>query len=219
MRLVVILIGPPGSGKGTQADMLREKFGFVSYSTGALFRNEMARGTALGKRIAPLMDKGLFVPDDIVLETIIGRVEKTRQPVILDGFPRTLNQAKQLLGFLQRKTGRYQPVAIEIGLPTKEIYRRVSGRLSCDKCGKVYHVKFRPPRLTEHCDKCGRPLRFRSDATRAVVKTRIQAYRKETWPIIKYFGHAPAIKFFSVKGAQSIAAVSTDIKKIINKLK
>ena len=219
MQPVIILIGPPGSGKGTQAEMLSEKFGYISYSTGALFRNEMARGTALGKRIAPLMDKGLFVPDDIVLEAVIGRVEKARRPVILDGFPRTLNQAKILLDFLQRKTGRYQPVAIEISLPVKEIYRRVSGRLSCDKCGKVYHVTFRPPRLTEHCDKCGRPLRFRSDATRAVVKTRIQVYRNETWPIIKFFRQTSGLKFFSVNGAQSISAVSADIKKIVKKLK
>ena len=219
MRLIFILIGPPGSGKGTQADMLCEKFGFVSYSTGAIFRNEMARGTALGQRITPLMDKGLFVPDDIVMEAVIGRIQKTRRNVILDGFPRTLVQAKLLERFFQLAPGRFLPVAIELGLPMREVYRRVSGRLSCDKCGKVYHVKFRPPRLTQRCDKCRRPLKFRSDATRAVVKTRIKVYQKETLPIVKFFRQRPIFKFFSVKGAQSIAAVSADITKIVKKIK
>lgn len=218
MRLIFILIGPPGSGKGTQADMLRERFGFVSYSTGVIFRNEMARGTALGKRITPLMDKGLLVPDDIVAAAVIGRIQKTRQTVILDGFPRNLAQVKTLADFLGKSQGQYQPVAIEISLSEREIYRRVSGRLGCDKCGKVYHVKFRPPRRQRRCDQCGQPLKLRSDATIGVVRTRIKVYKKETAPIIKFIRRAPVFKFFSVNGARPIAAVSADIKKIIKKI-
>ncbi len=181
MRLV--FIGPPGIGKGTYASMLSKKYGIPHISTGDIFREEIAKGTELGKKVKEYVEKGLLVPDDIVIEVVRRRLSQPdcRRGFILDGFPRTLRQAEEL----EKITTIDAAILFEA--PLEVIIERVSGRLVCPKCGAVYHIKWRPPKTPGICDVCGSQLVRRKDDEPEVVRRRYELYLQTFTPIIEFY--------------------------------
>ncbi|NPA97301.1 MAG: adenylate kinase [Crenarchaeota archaeon] len=181
MRLV--FIGPPGIGKGTYASILSKKYGIPHISTGDIFREEIAKGTELGKKVKEYVEKGLLVPDEIVIEVVKQRLSQPdcQKGFILDGFPRTLRQAEALDQMTKIDA------AILFEAPVEVIIERVSGRLVCPKCGAIYHVKWRPPKKPGICDVCGSKLVRRKDDEPDVVRRRYEIYLQTFTPIIDYY--------------------------------
>ncbi len=181
MRLV--FIGPPGIGKGTYASILSKKYGIPHISTGDIFREEIARGSELGKKVKEYVEKGLLVPDDIVIEVVKQRLSQPdcQKGFILDGFPRTLKQAEALDQITKIDA------AVLFQAPVEVIIERVSGRLVCPKCGAIYHVKWRPPKKPGVCDLCGAQLVRRKDDEPEVVRRRYEIYLQTFTPIIEYY--------------------------------
>ncbi len=184
--LVLILLGPPGSGKGTQATLLRDKFKLPHISTGDLLRDHIRRGTDLGSKAKSFIDKGLLVPDQIIMDLLFDRVAQKdcAQGYILDGFPRTLAQAKKLQSHLE---GRIKPVIIDLDLKDSQIIERLCKRVSCEQCGTPYHLKYSPPKEEGKCDKCKAILVQRSDDTPEVISKRLKVYHEQTSPLIDYY--------------------------------
>lgn len=188
MKRRVVLLGPPGSGKGTVAKKLEETFGLEHISTGHWFRREMSEGTELGKRVERYIVRGELVPDEMVLGLIEhwfkpGTIE---QGYLFDGFPRTRAQAEALDRFCAEKLAPLE-VVLYLDCPEDVILDRITGRRVCLSCGKVYHVRTFPPRSPGICDECGSPLTQRSDDTEEVVKNRLVFYRKITEPLVDYY--------------------------------
>jgi adenylate kinase len=184
----IVLLGPPGAGKGTQAKRLAEVFSLQHLSSGDVLRAERASGTELGKQVASIMDSGALVPDAVMVEVMLGRVLKpgAYKGVLLDGFPRTLPQARSLDEALTR-AGRRIDAAVSLDVPDEVIVERICGRLSCPKCGTIYHQKFNPPAKDGVCDREGTALVHRRDDTPEVVRQRLAAYHQETEPLIDYY--------------------------------
>lgn len=186
MRLV--LLGAPGAGKGTQAQLLAERFGLKHVSTGALLRAAIQNGTELGRRAKEYMDRGELVPDQLVLAMVR---ELLRQPeyaggFILDGFPRTVAQAEALDPMLTELGMRLDRV-VNIDVPSAELVARLAGRRVCKNCPASYHLIYNPPRLPETCDQCGSPLVQRPDDSEATVLNRLAVYERQTRPLIDYY--------------------------------
>lgn len=180
MRLV--LIGPPGCGKGTQAELLRKKFGLPHVSSGNILRAEVAAGTAFGKKIKKYMDKGEIGPQELITDVVLAHIENNcASGFILDGFPRTLYQAEKL----NERHG--VAAAIYLKVAEKEIVKRITGRRTCGKCARVYHVDYSPPKKNGTCDNCGAGLVQRADDTAETVKNRIRVYNEETLPVLDYY--------------------------------
>jgi adenylate kinase len=186
MARVVILLGPPGAGKGTQAARLSSALGLPHVSTGDLFRENRAKGTALGKRAQEFMDKGILVPDELVLDMLFDRVGRAdcAQGYVLDGFPRTLPQAEALAKRLPVSTAVR---ALNLSVPDAALLDRITGRRTCTNCGNVHHVKNAPPKVEGKCDRCGHALVQRTDDTEPVFKERLAVYRKQTQPLEGYY--------------------------------
>jgi adenylate kinase len=184
--LVLILLGPPGSGKGTQAAMLQDKLHLPHISTGDLLRDHVRRGTELGKRAQTYMDKGQLVPDVLILDMLFERVSQKdcTQGYILDGFPRTLAQAEALQ---TRLKGKPAPIVINLDLSDPKIIERLSNRVVCEQCGISYHLIYSPPKTEGKCDKCDGRLIQRSDDTEAVITKRLKVYHEQTSPLIEYY--------------------------------
>jgi adenylate kinase len=184
--LVLILLGPPGSGKGTQAAMLQDQLHLPHISTGDLLRDHVRRGTELGKRAQTFMDNGQLVPDALILDMLFERVSQRdcANGYILDGFPRTLPQAEALQARLK---GKPAPVVINLDLPDVTIIKRLTNRVSCEKCGTPYHLIYSPPKTQGKCDKCDGQLVQRSDDTEAVITKRLKIYHEQTAPLIAYY--------------------------------
>jgi adenylate kinase len=184
--LVLILLGPPGSGKGTQAAMLQDKLHLPHISTGDLLRDHARRGTELGKQAQTFMDKGQLVPDALILDMLFERVSQKdcSKGYILDGFPRTLPQAEALQGRLKGKTA---PIVINLDLSDAKIIERLTNRVTCEKCGTPYHLIYSPPKTQGKCDKCDGKLVQRSDDTAAVITKRLKVYHEQTAPLITYY--------------------------------
>lgn len=186
MRLV--LLGPPGAGKGTQAKKLAEKLGLPHISTGDLLRQNVAGGTNLGKEAKGYMEKGALVPDKLVTSMLIERFTQAdvKKGFILDGYPRNLAQARDLDNILKEKN---IPIDMALYLKTSVavIIQRLSGRLVCKNCGVNFHIKNMPPKVPMVCDNCGGKLYQRSDDNEATIKTRLEVYEKESAPLIKYY--------------------------------
>jgi adenylate kinase len=184
--LVVILMGPPGAGKGTHAGPLSQHLGLPHISTGDLFREHIRGQTSLGQKAKSYMDKGHLVPDELVLDMLFDRVAKPdcKNGYILDGFPRTLPQAKELD---QRLSHQNRVVALNFNLADPVIIERITGRIACKSCGHPYHLKFDPPKQDMVCDACQGPLYQRDDDKEEIIRKRLEVYRAQTQPLIDYY--------------------------------
>lgn len=181
MRLV--FIGPPGVGKGTYAQAVSQHYRIPHISTGDIFREEVKRGSELGRKVQTYLERGLLVPDELVVEVVKARLarEDCSRGFILDGFPRTLPQAEVLEVF--------NPPDLVINFTADDgvIIERLSGRRICSRCGSIYHIKYMPPRFLGLCDKCGAPLIVRKDDRPEVVAERLRVYREQFTPIINFY--------------------------------
>ena len=206
----LILLGAPGAGKGTQAELLVEKLSIPAISTGNMLREAMANGTELGKKVKQYMDDGLLVPDDLILGIVAERVTKPdcQNGFILDGVPRTLAQAEAL----EAKGVRIDYV-VSIEVDDSEIEARMTGRRVCGRCGASFHVVANPPREEGICDHCGNPLIIRKDDAPETVKSRLATYHSTT-EILKDF-YAKRGKLKLIHGDQSIEGAFADILKAI----
>ena len=194
--VVLILLGPPGAGKGTQAGMLSETLQLPHISTGDLLRSNIKEGTELGKTAKGYMDQGKLVPDALILDMLFARVaqEDCQKGYILDGFPRTLAQAKAYDNRLGKET---KTIAINLALSNEIIVDRLSKRLTCKECNTPYHLTFSPPKKEGICDVCEGPLIQRSDDKEEVIKNRLAVYEKQTSPLIHYYSEQKNLKEFS----------------------
>lgn len=205
---VLILLGPPGAGKGTQARMLEEKFGLVQLSTGDLLRAAVAAGTEAGKAAKAVMEAGNLVSDDIVLAILKDRLamDDVAKGVILDGFPRTAGQAEALDGLLS-ETGQKVNAAISLEVEDEAMVARVSGRYTCAKCGEGYHDTFKQPAVEGVCDKCGgTEFKRRADDNAETVRSRLTAYHAQTAPLIAYYGEKGCLETIDAMGDISVIA-------------
>ena len=212
---VLILLGPPGAGKGTQARMLEEKFGLVQLSTGDLLRAAVAAGTDAGKAAKAVMEAGDLVSDDIVLAILKDRMREpdTDAGVILDGFPRTTVQAEALDGLLA-ESGQKIDAAISLEVEDEAMVERVSGRYTCAKCGEGYHDSFKQPKVSGVCDKCGgTEMKRRADDNAQTVRSRLAAYHAQTAPLIDYYDAHGVLKRVPAMG--EIQAVANELGSIV----
>jgi adenylate kinase len=183
--VILVFLGPPGAGKGTQAKLLSQRMGFLHLSTGDLLREAVKNQTPLGKKAKEYMDRGELVPDELIVQLIEETMPKDGN-VILDGFPRTVNQALALEEMLKGKGEKISKVLF-FDVPDEVIIDRLSGRRVCSKCGAVYHVKYNQPKIEGVCDLCGGSLVQRDDDKEDVVKKRLEVYRKQTQPLIEFY--------------------------------
>ena len=183
----IIMLGPPGAGKGTQAEFLSEKYGIPQISTGAIIRGVIASGSDEGKRIKELIDKGMLLPDETVVSMVKNRLAEPdcKNGFILDGFPRTIEQAKAL-----DKMGVKIDHVLSIELSDDEILERLSGRRECKVCRASYHIEDHPPKKEGICDRCGGELITRDDDKPETIKNRLEVYHESTEPLKKYYEEA-----------------------------
>ncbi|MFL2761690.1 MAG: adenylate kinase [Dehalococcoidia bacterium] len=206
----VILIGPPGSGKGTQANKLASSLNVPSVSSGDLFREHKQSGSELGNKAAEYMSKGELVPDEITVNMVIDWIESKKQAggFLLDGFPRTLSQAKSLDTYIKPKSSI--DIVLYIKVRTKELVNRLAGRFFCTSCGTSYHIEFAPPKLANVCDHCESKLMQRDDDKPNIVMKRIHVYESETSPLINYYQKQSILK--EIDGEESIDIVSQNLQ-------
>jgi len=190
----VILLGPPGAGKGTQAKKIVEHYGVPQISTGDLLRDNVQRGTELGRQAKVIMDRGELVPDELMYDIVADRLRQVDclPGFILDGFPRTVAQAGWLDAFLEKqffdKSPEFcQPVVIQLEVDYTQLLLRLTGRRSCPTCGRIYNVHFQPPRVDELCDLDGSKLVLRNDDREEVIRERLAAYDRQTRPLVDYY--------------------------------
>ncbi|WP_026895024.1 adenylate kinase [Clostridiisalibacter paucivorans] len=208
MRL--ILLGPPGAGKGTQASGIIKKYDIPHISTGDIFRKNIKEGTDLGKKAKEYMDKGLLVPDELVVAIVKDRLteDDCKKGFLLDGFPRTVAQADALDKELSN-LGHSLDNVINIDVPKEALIERAVGRRICKDCGATFHTKFNPPKKEGVCDVCGGDLYQRDDDTAETVTKRIEVYQEQTRPLIDYYNKKGIV--LDIDGAQDIEKVFEDI--------
>lgn len=213
--LNLILLGPPGVGKGTQAKILVEKYGLCQISTGDMFRERITQEDALAVDLKAILDAGQLVPDELTIKMLADRIEKPdcAEGFILDGFPRTVGQAEALDSLLAEKNKKLDSV-IELSVEEEAVVKRITGRFTCAHCGAIYHEENNPPKQEGVCDHCGhRHFARRSDDTEDVVKSRLQAYHDKTAPIIPYYKAKSLLK--TVDGMGTVKAVSAEIDAVL----
>lgn len=214
--MILILLGPPGAGKGTQARRIMDQKGLVQLSTGDMLREAVSKGTKYGKAAKAAMDAGDLVSDDIVVSIIAERIEgkDCEKGFILDGFPRTLAQAKALDDMLEEK-GKALDHVIEIRVDEEALVKRITGRFACAKCGANYHDTFKRPNKKGVCDACGgTDFSRRSDDNEETVRARLKAYREQTAPLLPYYRDQGVLE--TVDGMKSIDEVAGQITAILN---
>ena len=213
--MIVILLGPPGVGKGTQAVRLADDLGWRHLSTGDLLRAHRREGTALGREAKGYMDAGELVPDDVILGMVRSELESMApdQGVVFDGFPRTVPQAAGLDGLLG-EMGRQVDRVVVLHADDEVLVKRLSGRRSCPECGAVYNVHFNPPETEGRCDRCDGELVHRRDDTAETVRTRLEVYREQTAPLIRFYEthDAPVV---SVDGERDVDEVAEELEEVV----
>ena len=212
----IILLGPPGAGKGTQAKRLVDERGMVQLSTGDMLREARSSGTEMGKRVAQVMDRGELVTDDIVIGLIEEKLTQAEGAgFIFDGFPRTLPQA-DALGRLLDKVGQSLDAVIEMQVDDAALVARITGRVTCGGCGAVYHDQTHPTRVDGVCDACGsKDLRRRADDNEASLKQRLMEYYKKTSPLIGYYYAKGQLS--TIDGLAEVEAVADAVRKVLDK--
>jgi adenylate kinase len=215
--MMVILLGAPGVGKGTQAQILAQREGWVRISTGDLLREEVAAGTALGRQAQQVMARGELVSDALIGEIVRQKLEKpeARSGVVFDGFPRTLAQARWLDRMVE-DLGRALDAVLHLSLPEAQIVRRISGRRSCPNCQALYHVESRPPDRQQLCDRCGGPLVQRDDDRPEVVTERLRVYREQTAPLLAFYRDRGQ-RVVEIDGAGSVEVVGQRIRRALGR--
>ncbi len=206
----LLIMGPPGGGKGTQAEVLVRELGVTHISTGDMFREAVKEGTEMGKKAKEYMDKGQLVPDEVVIGMVKERLSRPdcARGFLLDGFPRTLAQAEALDTTL-KEMGIKLDAVININVPRQPILERLTGRRVCRNCGATYHIKYNPPKVEGKCNNCGGELYQRSDDTEETVNKRLDVYEAQTQPLIEYYAKKGLIK--DINGNQDIKKVSEDM--------
>ena len=212
--MVLLLLGAPGSGKGTQAKFLVESFCIPQLSTGDMLRAAVKAGTKLGQEAASYMQKGALVPDSLVLGLISERIQQAdcKSGFILDGFPRNIPQAEALEQTL-KVAGKTIDRVVAIDVSERELVERLTGRRSCKSCGTGYHIKFQPPQKTDKCDRCGGDLIQRNDDVESVIRDRLTVYSQQTAPLLDYYGSRGVLR--KVTGVGSLAEVTALISKAL----
>ena len=213
----LILLGPPGAGKGTQAKLLEDKQGYKQLSTGDMLRGAVAAGTEMGLRAKAVMDRGDLVSDDIVVSIIAERLDKpdVKKGFILDGFPRNKAQAEALDRMLKEK-GLKLDAVIEMRVDDEALVKRIAGRYTCAKCGKGYHDEFAKPKKPGICDVCGSSeFVRRADDNEKTVRDRLQVYNKQTAPLVDYYGRTGVLH--KVNGMADIGVVTRQIEDVLER--
>jgi len=210
----IIMLGPPGAGKGTQAKMLVERLGIPQISTGDMLRAAVKDGTELGKKAKEYMDAGKLVPDEVVIGIVKERLAQAdcERGFILDGFPRTIPQAEALDRVLE-ELGKRIDYVINVAVPNEELITRLTGRRTCRKCGAMYHVVFNPPREEGRCDKCGGELYQRDDDREETIRQRLEVYQAQTAPLIDYYKKKGVL--YDIDGTGSIEDIFQNILKVL----
>lgn len=210
----IVMLGAPGAGKGTQALRIAEQYGVPHISSGDIFRKNLKEGTELGLRAKAYMDEGLLVPDELTTDLVISRLreEDCKDGYVLDGFPRTLPQARALSEKLKSEGARID-FALDIEVSDEEIVSRVSGRRICPKCGAGFHTLYNKPQIEGICDICGAELKMRDDDRPETVLKRLEVYHAETEPLIAYYKEEGILR--TVDGSQSIDKVFEDSLNVL----
>jgi len=211
---VVIFLGAPGSGKGTQAKVLAAKFGAPHLSTGDMLREHVAKGTMLGLKAKPIMERGELVPDSLVLKMVAERIERPdcSSGFVFDGFPRTVAQA-QYLGELLRQHGFRNPLVIHMVISNTLLIRRLTGRRTCSIGGEIYNIFDRPPKVEGICDNDGGVLIQRPDDREEVIRARLMAYDKQTSPLVNYYRRLGQL--YEVDASKSVPEVEQEIAQAV----
>ncbi len=214
----LILLGPPGAGKGTQAKLIEDRHGMKQLSTGDMLRAAVAAGTETGLRAKAIMDRGGLVPDEVVVSIIADRLgaADVARGFILDGFPRNTAQAEALDAMLTRK-GMKLDAVIEMKVDDEALVERLAGRYTCANCGKSYHDKFQPPKIAGVCDVCGSTsFTRRVDDAEATVRDRLAIYNKQTTPLVRYYRMRGCLK--TIDGMADIAKVTRQIEAVLDSI-
>jgi len=213
----VILLGPPGAGKGTQARHISRRFGIPHISTGDIFMKNITGETELGKKAKEYLDKGYLVPDEVTIDLVRNRIreEDAKTGYLLDGFPRNLNQGEVLCQIIE-DMGEALDAALLIDVPFEDIKERMEGRRICTSCGASYHIKFNPPKEEGICNKCGHKLAQRRDDHDEAVEERLKVYEEYTKPLISFFRKKNLL--VSVDGTKGIEEVTKDILDVLTEI-
>ena len=214
--MYILLMGPPGAGKGTQAEKLIREYGIPQISTGDMFRAAVKSGTALGKEAKSYMDKGALVPDSVTVGIVKERLaqDDCKKGWILDGFPRTTAQASALDAILH-DLGIQLTAVLDFNVNRDDLVKRVSGRLVCRQCGASFHKEFRPPKQEGVCDNCGGELYQRADDNEVTVGERLAVYDTSTKPLIDYYKVSG--RYYEINGDQSMDKVFADVQAALKK--
>jgi adenylate kinase len=210
-------MGPPGAGKGTQAKLLSDEYNIPHISTGDILRDNVKKGTALGIKAKKYMDKGELVPDSLLIDLIKDRLKEpdTKKGFLLDGFPRTIPQAKALDGIMEDINRKLDGV-VNVDVGSDVLVKRLSGRRICRSCSAPFHLMFNPPKVADVCDKCGSELYQRDDDREAAIKNRLTVYNKQTQPVLDYYKKQSIL--IDVDGEKDIEDVFSDIKDELEEL-
>jgi len=211
----LIFLGPPGAGKGTQAQMIVERYHIPQVSTGDILRKAVKEGTPLGKKTKAFMDQGQLVPDEVVIGMIDERLRTSdcNSGFILDGFPRTIAQAEALQSILT-KMGKSIDHVINIEVDTEELVRRLTGRRTCKNCGAMFHILFHPPKVEGICDRCGGTLYQREDDKEKTIRIRLNEYQRQTAPLIQYYQLKKYLR--SIQGVGGQEEIFEGIVRLLN---
>ena len=212
----VILFGPPGAGKGTQARRISERFGIPNISTGDMIRTEIESGSEIGRQVEAILATGRLVGDDIINRLVDARMEKAdcRNGFLLDGYPRTPGQTAWLEGILTRL--KHTAVVIEIKIGYNELTKRITGRRICPQCGAIYHTQMHPPKVPDICDVCGARIKARTDDRAEVLQERLRVYERETIPVFDVF-RQNGREIHSVEGSLGPDGVAEQLFEVLKR--